>query len=212
MRQESSDPLEGQETARVRGEQRLTPVPSEEETGLTSSASSLGQPWHGDIPFEEAEKRIELREEQLVAQKELVDLGEIVIRTAVDEVPGRLEVDAIREEAEVEHVPVGQVVSERVDPWEEDGALVIPLYEEQLVVVKRLYLREQLRIRRVGTTARQVFQDTLRQERLVVEDPHGTGLVHEVFPRGEGVEGEDGDGESDARPGFLENVVRKAFE
>jgi uncharacterized protein (TIGR02271 family) len=128
---------------------------------------------------------VELREERLVAQKQLVELGEVVVRTTVDDVPGHLEVDALREEVEVEHVPVGEVVTERSEPWEEDGVLVIPMYEEQLVVVKRLVLREELRVRRVGTVQRQVFEDTLRKERLVVEDPHGTGLVHELFPKDE---------------------------
>src|SRR5581483_6233840 len=63
----------------------------------------------------EPSKVIELREEQLTARKDLVDLGEVIVRTAVDEVPGRLEVDALREEVEIEHIPVGRVVSERGD-------------------------------------------------------------------------------------------------
>jgi uncharacterized protein (TIGR02271 family) len=183
------------------------------EAPASRSANPPDKIWTDEpTPFTESDRKIELREEQLVAQRELVDLGEIVIRTTVDEVPGRLEVDAIREEAEVEHVPVGQVVTERKEPWEENGTLVIPLYEEQLVVVKRLYLREELRIRRVGTTARQVFQDTLRQERLVVDDPNQTGLVHELFPRN-GDDGNDAMGrdEPGGRPNFIESV-RKAFE
>jgi len=126
---------------------------------------------------------VELREERLVAQKQLVDLGEVVVRTTVEDVPGHLEVEALREEVEVEHVPVGEVVTERLEPWEENGVLVIPMYEEQLVVVKRLVMREQLWVRRVGTVTRQVFEDTLQKERLVVEDPNGTGLVHELFPK-----------------------------
>src|SRR5919199_1443088 len=129
---------------------RISPLPG---SAAGAGAGDIPVPATGIEPIErleadvvanardEARRTIELREEQLVAQKELVDLGEVVIRTTVDEVPGRLEVDAFREEAVVEHIPVGQVVTERKDPWEEDGALVIPLYEEQLVVVKRLYLR-----------------------------------------------------------------------
>jgi uncharacterized protein (TIGR02271 family) len=212
MRQEDPDALSARDTARVRPEDTVTPL---------QFGGPPDKEWTGEAQLTEATRRLELREEQLVAEKDLVDLGEIVVRTTVDEVPGRIEVDAIREEAEVEHVPVGQVVSERVEPWEEDGALVIPLYEEQIVVVKRLYLREHIRIRRVGTTARQVFEDTLRKERLVVEDPNRTGLVHEVFPRAgdedpdhdqHDRDGRDRHREGQERPSFLENVVRKAFE
>ena len=61
----------------------------------------------------------------------------------------------------------------------------MPVYEEQLVVVKRLMLKERLRIRRVRTSETRLFQDTLRRERLVVDDPRNGGLVHEQFPSGE---------------------------
>jgi uncharacterized protein (TIGR02271 family) len=128
------------------------------------------------------ERTLELREEQLIPHKEMREVGEVRIRTVVEEMPGRLEVEALREEVEVEHVPVGRVVSERVPPWEEDDVLYVPVYEEQLVMVKRLLLREHLKIRRVATTETQLFEDTLRRERVVVEDPGNTGLVHERFP------------------------------
>jgi len=130
----------------------------------------------------EGERTIELREEQLIAHKDFRELGEVVIRTEIEEVPGRLEVEAQREEVEIEHVPVGQFVSEREDPWEEDGVLVVPIYEEQLVVVKRLMLREHLRIRRVRTSETHLYEDTLRRDHLIVEDPNDTGLVHEQYP------------------------------
>jgi uncharacterized protein (TIGR02271 family) len=163
------------------------------------------------------EQTIELKEEQLVAHKDMREVGQVQIRTEVEEVPGRLEVEAFREEVEVEHVPVGQVVTEKVAPWEEDGVLIVPVYEEQLVLSKRLVLREHLRVRRVETSERQLFEETLKRERLVVEDPNNTGLVHERFPAGE-----DGERPADRVPdkpdprhhegGFLEKVVRKAFE
>lgn len=130
----------------------------------------------------EGERTLELREEQLIPHKELREVGEVQVRTQVEEVPGRLEVEAYREEVEIEHVPVGQVVSERAQPWEEDDVLIVPVYEEHLVMVKRLVLREHLKIRRVRTKEVQLFEDTLRRERVVVEDPSNTGLVHEQYP------------------------------
>jgi uncharacterized protein (TIGR02271 family) len=168
---------------------------------------------------------LELREEQLVAHKELRDLGEVEVRTEIEELPGRLEVDAYREEVVVEHEPVGQVVSERDKPWEEDGVLVIPIYEEQLVVTKRLVLRERMRVRRVGTTERQLFEDTLRRERLVIDDPQHTGLVREQYPIVESARSSDtesasaperaddnGHAEDGESGGFLDHLVRKALE
>lgn len=155
------------------------------------------------------ERTIELREEQLVVNKQPRDVGEVIVRTEVDAVPARLEIEALREEVEVVHEPVGDTVAERRAPWEEDGELVVPVYEEQLVVTKRLVLRERLRVRRVRTTERQVFEDTVRKERLVVEDPQDTGMVHELYPTHQAdapevAEGSDGN--------FLTKLVTRALE
>jgi uncharacterized protein (TIGR02271 family) len=135
-----------------------------------------------EVPPLEDDRVLELREERLVAHKVMRDVGEVVVRTQIDEVPGRLEAEALREEVEIEHVPVGEAVTERVRPWDEDGALVVPIYEEQLVLVKRLVLREKIRIRRVQTHERRVFEDTLKKERLVVDDATGANLVRERYP------------------------------
>jgi uncharacterized protein (TIGR02271 family) len=167
-------------------------------------------------PVSEVETTLELREEQLVARKELLEIGEITVRTTFDEVPGRLEVDASREEIVIEHEPVGQVVSEREQPSEHDGVLVMPVYEEQLVVVKRLVLKERLHVRRVSTTERQLFEETLRRERLIIEDPQQTGRVREQYPtdgpdRASVSESGDTEEEPASEGGLLENLVRKAL-
>ncbi|MBV9582977.1 MAG: DUF2382 domain-containing protein [Chloroflexi bacterium] len=154
---------------------------------------------------------LELHEEELVAHKETHELGEIQVRTEVESVPGRLEVDALREEVVVEHEPVGEVVSERVPAWEEDGVYVVPVYEERLVVSKRLVLRERIRIRRVGSTERQLFEETLRRERVVVDDPQQTGRVREVYPTDSAAD-EKPEEERDTSSGFLTGLVRKALE
>jgi uncharacterized protein (TIGR02271 family) len=161
-----------------------------------------------DVGF--AEQVVELREEQLVVHKELQERGEIIVRTTLEEVPGRIEVDAVSEEIEIQHEPAGETVSERREPWDEDGTLVVPVYEEQLVLVKRLVLKERVRIRRVGVRERRVFEDTLRRERLIVEDPRGTGMVREVYPTdGDGAENPRPDHE---RPSFLESIAHKVLE
>ena len=131
------------------------------------------------------ERTINLREEELIAEREMREVGEAVVRTVVEEEPAHLEVDAYVEEVEVEHVPVGQAVSERRPPWQDGDVLVVPVYEEQLVVTKRLLLREEIRVRRIATTRRERFEDSVRRERVVVDDPQHTGRVHERYPTGE---------------------------
>lgn len=160
---------------------------------------------------------IHLHEERLVPHKDLRTVGEVAVRTALEEFPGRLTVDALREEVEIEHVPVGEAVKERVAPWDEDGVLVVPVYEEQLIVVKRLVMREQLRIRRIETSETRLFEETLRRERVVLDDPQQTGLIHEFYagvtadgqPDGELVASTEQEGSAEG--GFLGHLVRRAF-
>jgi uncharacterized protein (TIGR02271 family) len=145
---------------------------------------------------------LELREEELVVQRERRNVGNVHIRTRVEEVPARLEVEARSDEVEVEHVPVGEVVSERVEPWQDGDTVVVPIYEEQLVVTKRLLLREHLRVRRISNTRHELFEDTLRKERLEIDDPDATGAVRERYPN-------DGDAEDG---GGLGSLVRRALQ
>jgi uncharacterized protein (TIGR02271 family) len=123
--------------------------------------------------------QLDLHEEELIARREMRPAGTVTVRTEIEEFPGRVEVEAMREEAEVEHVPVGETVSERRDPWEQDGAMIVPVYEEQLVVQKRLFLREYVVVRRFATTEHREFQQPLRREKVVVEPPEDAELLTE---------------------------------
>jgi stress response protein YsnF len=61
-------------------------------------------------------------------------------------------------------------------------APIVPVYEEQLVLVKQLVLKEHLRIERVRITERRQFQDTVQRERVVVDDADKPGVVREEWP------------------------------
>ncbi len=162
---------------------------------------------------------LQLREEELVAHTELEEAGRIRFRKEVEDVPRRLEVDAYHEEVTIEHMPMGRVVKEQAAAREEDGVYIVPIYEEQLVVVKRLVLTEEIHIRREGATERRLFEDTVRRERLVVEDPDQTGRVREHYPTarpsGERVAGDtipEEEGAAGHEGGFLEKLGRKVLE
>jgi uncharacterized protein (TIGR02271 family) len=162
---------------------------------------------------------LQLREEQLAVRKELELSGHVRVRKEVEDVPRRLEADTYREEVTVEHVPIGRVVQERQPPRDEDGLYIMPIYEEQLVLVKQLILKEEIRIRRRGATERRLFEDTVRRERLVVEDPERTGRVRELYPTeqpaGERVTSDPAQAEDEAtreEPGLLERLGRKVLE
>jgi hypothetical protein len=77
-----------------------------------------------------------------------------------------METTGYREVVETYRVPVGQVVDRVERPWQQDGATVIPVYEERLV--RQLVLVEELHVvRRRSYDDGDTFE--LRQEELLVE-------------------------------------------
>ena len=155
-----------------------------------------------------------LREEELIAHKTMREVGVVRAHKKVEEFPGRLEVDALREEVAVDHVPVGREVSERKRPWQGGDDVVVPVYEEQMVLVKRLVLKEELHIHRVSTTERRVVEDTLRRERPVIDSPDPS-LVHERYQTGDRVRDERTGEEAEQKKeddGLLGRLGRKLIE
>lgn len=160
-------------------------------------------------------RRIELREEELVAHRQREEIGEVRVRTVVDDVPSRVMAEVTHDEVVVERVPVNQEVDQRHGPWEEDGAQVIPVYEERLVLVKQLILKEKVTIRRVEVAETRPIETTVRRERVVVDASDGV-VVHDEGPttreespvRADRFEQAPGSPHGD-QPSPLEKVVRK---
>jgi uncharacterized protein (TIGR02271 family) len=75
----------------------------------------------------------------------------------------------LREEVEVERVSVNRVVEEPSGIRYEGDRTIIPLYEEVLVVEKRLMLTEELHVTKRQVETRDPQRVSLRREEAVVE-------------------------------------------
>ena len=93
-----------------------------------------------------AEPRIELLEEQLRLDKREVERAPAVVRTRVEEREEIADAELRQDEIDVEGVPLGRVVEAAPPVREEDGVVIVPVVEEQLVVSTRLVLKEEVRI------------------------------------------------------------------
>ncbi len=72
------------------------------------------------------------------------------------------------EQVIVERVAIGRVVDE-VPPVRQVGDVtILPVVEEEIVVTRRLVLREEVHLRRVHTTQRHVETVTLREQSVSV--------------------------------------------
>jgi uncharacterized protein (TIGR02271 family) len=97
-------------------------------------------------------ERIELTEEELAIAKREVERGRVVVRTTVEERDELAEIALRREDVTVERVPVGLPVDVAPAVREEDGVLIVPILEEQLVIETRLVLKEEIRITKKSRT------------------------------------------------------------
>ena len=92
---------------------------------------------------------IPIVEERAVVSKQEVTTGLVRVSTHVEQRVIHVD-DTIRKTfVDVQHVPINQFVEVEPQSREEDGVLVVPIVEE--VLVKRLFLKEELRITRTST-------------------------------------------------------------
>ena len=116
---------------------------------------------------------ITLTEEHAEITKRAIERGRVVVRTHTESRDEIVEIALQQEDVTVERVPIGLPVEVAPAMREEDGVLIVPVLEEQLVVSTRLVLKEEIRITRQART--EVIQQTvcLRSERAVIERLQG---------------------------------------
>lgn len=125
---------------------------------------------------------ISLAEETLQVGKRTVERGRVRLHKTVSERLETAELTLMREEVEVERVPVNRPVDEAEPVRYEGEVMVIPRYEEVLVVSKQLVLVEELRVRTVRSERREPQQVTLRREELSVERGEGSDADPDADP------------------------------
>lgn len=110
------------------------------------------------------------------------EVGAVRVRIEVDEQVQRVDAEQVEERMAIQTVPVGRVVDAREPPRREGEALVVPVYEEALVVERRLVLKEEIRLTPVRHAVPSPQQATLRRERAVVERQQPDGSWRPVEP------------------------------
>jgi uncharacterized protein (TIGR02271 family) len=110
-------------------------------------------------------------DETLEVQRISVPLETVRLSKSVIEEQVMLDQHLLAEQIHIEHVPVNQYLDAPADIRYEGNTVIVPLMEEVLVVQKRLYLREELRITKQQTQKRHAQRHTLRRETLQVEPP-----------------------------------------
>ena len=139
------------------------PTPGRAVSSVSSDASdAIEQSDDGRVVVPLAEERVELG-------KRTVETGKVRIIKTVKQEEQVYDQAMFREDVEVQRVPKEEFVKKAAGPRHEGETLVIPLYEEVLVVEKRLMLREEIRVTRRRTERVEPQSVTVRKEEAHIE-------------------------------------------
>lgn len=132
----------------------------------------------GVAPHKAADTRLPLFEETARVETRNVPGERVRLHTFVRERDERIDTALRDEDVTVERVPVNRVVATAPAVSEEGDTLIVPVIEEQLVIEKRLVLKEIVRVTRHARTRTEQHTVRLRAEDVRIErvatpdDPH----------------------------------------
>ncbi len=117
----------------------------------------------------DGERTIPLYEEQIDVAKVEAVTDRLQVATHVDERAVLVEDTVERGHLTIERIAVDRAVAEAPEHRQEGDTLIVSVVEERLVVEKRLFVIEELRITRTSTTEHVEIPQTVRTMRASVE-------------------------------------------
>jgi uncharacterized protein (TIGR02271 family) len=119
------------------------------------------------------ERKLQVFAEELSVAKEKLETGRVRVSTRTHEREAVVDEDLARERVEVETMPMNLRIDTVPKVRQEGDTTIIPVVEEQLVVERRLVLKEEVRIKRVRSTERHQEKVTLRYQEAIVTRQEG---------------------------------------
>jgi len=128
---------------------------------------------------EKQERAVPVIEEELVTGTRTVKTGSVRIHKEVEETRKTVEMPTIQDVVEVTRHAVNRVVTEAPGVRQEGDLTIVPVVEEEIVVRKRLVLKEEIHIRRRHVEDTVTQEVTVAKERATVERLDESGRVIE---------------------------------
>jgi uncharacterized protein (TIGR02271 family) len=126
------------------------------------------------------ERTVPVVEEELVTGTRPVKTGTVRIRKQVQLVRKSVEMPAIRDVVKVSRVAVNKIVQTMPQTREEGDLVIVPVVEEQIVVKRRLVLKEEIHIVRQRARERVRKAVTLGREHATIDRLDGDGAIIET--------------------------------
>ena len=129
-----------------------------------------------DIPQnEDDDVVIPVIEEEVVAGARAVKTGSVRVDKHVEKRIRTVAAPLIHEDVEIRRIPVNRVVTEAPPVRRKGSTVIVPVVEEELVVTKRLVLKEEIHLIKRRTNDRVTQKVELNRERAEIHrlDPEG---------------------------------------
>ncbi len=141
----------------------------ENAVSSTSFPEATVQAFPTSLSESGADETLQVVEERLSVRKRRRSTGGVQVSTRTEVVDAVAEVELDQYRVEVTRVPVGRNVDAAPVARAEGDTTIIPVVEERLVMVKKLFLVEEIHVRHVleRETVREPV--TLRRQRVVVD-------------------------------------------
>jgi uncharacterized protein (TIGR02271 family) len=128
-------------------------------------------------PGDGEEQVVPVIEEELVTGSETVKTGSVRVKKEVQQTRKTVSMPAVRDVVKVSRIPVGRVIETMPQVREEGDIVVVPVVEEEIVVRKRLVLKEEIHIQRRRTRSEISKDVTLNKESASIERLDAEGRV-----------------------------------
>jgi uncharacterized protein (TIGR02271 family) len=135
-----------------------------------SGSRLVAETTHTETPMNEPQDiHVQLTEERLSVETAKVVDGRVRVSTRTEMVTETADAVLNTQTIEVTRHPIGQEVSSIQPSRTEGDVTILPVFEERLVIEKRLFLVEEVHIRKVKASDAIAVPVDLRKQKLTIE-------------------------------------------
>ena len=149
-------------------------------TSTTTNSPDLAAEPRSSSVDDRGQRRLQLREEELVARKRAVHTSEVQLHTEVVSEQQTLEVPVTREEVTIERREVARRPSDR--PIGAGETVEVPVREEQVQLDKQTVVYEEVNVGKQAVQETQHLSETVRREEAVVEEEGKVDVRNQSMP------------------------------
>lgn len=114
--------------------------------------------------FVEEELIIPRYQEEILVSKQQQVTGQLHVERRTEEKVIPVKATLLSNKAEVDVLPIGKYIDAIPTSREEEGVTVIPVYEEHIEIIKKIYLKEEIRIRQAEQKHNFEGQEIVKQQ------------------------------------------------